>query len=186
MGGMRGRRERNEGENTSQAGRLLWEPINGRRWIAVRYLPGGLAPLAIRPRGAAMGTGGARSDGLCGRFRAVPGMDDVWRVGLGDGDLPDAQGCFVWPGCRCAGSTASVQPSFGSAPRPIATGIGRRRRPMPPSDAAHRDRDPLSTAARASADFSHSPATCLVGTLRRFHTLIRAMERSKLASARSS
>jgi hypothetical protein len=31
---------------------------------------------------------------------------------------------------------------------------------------------PFSTHARASADFTHSPATCLVATFRRFHTLI--------------
>ena len=38
----------------------------------------------------------------------------------------------------------------------------------------------------ASADFTHSPATCLVLTFSRFHTLISAIERIKAASAGSS
>ncbi len=38
----------------------------------------------------------------------------------------------------------------------------------------------------ASSDFAHSPATCLVATLRRFQTLVVAIQRTSDASAFSS
>ena len=49
---------------------------------------------------------------------------------------------------------------------------------------AQREFNRLSTDPRASGDFAHSPATCLVLTLRRFQTLTRAIERIKAASDR--
>jgi hypothetical protein len=54
------------------------------------------------------------------------------------------------------------------------------------ADTAQREPEPVSTHSLASADFAHSPATCLVVTLRRFQTLIAAIAMISAASAGSS
>jgi hypothetical protein len=48
------------------------------------------------------------------------------------------------------------------------------------------DERAFSTHCFASADFNHSPATCLVAVLMRFQKFVRAMLRTKTASCDSS
>jgi hypothetical protein len=68
--------------------------------------------------------------------------------------------------------------------------VGTGRSPSPISmtaaSAAQREAEWLSIQFCASADFTHSPATCLVVTLRRFQTLIVAMAMIRTARVRSS